>query len=66
MRIGNTLLIDPRNVGDIWFCAYWGMQYEILEKAGEWFRVKWADGSVTNHCTKLDSRDYIVSMGGAK
>ena len=57
---------DPRRVGGVYRCAYWQQTYEVLATERRdgvaWFRVRWADGGVTVHCTAWDRRDRVVSQ----
>jgi hypothetical protein len=58
---------DPQRVGGRYLCGYWHQEYEVLEmwrvSRTQWYRVRWADGHETQHCTSWDARnDRVVSQ----
>ncbi len=58
---GQEETFDPREVGQVWHSHYWNDNYTVLEKNGEWFKVKWhKGGEVSSHCTPLDRKDFLV------
>jgi hypothetical protein len=61
---------DPRVVGGTYRCGYWGQDYIVLaitdyaDWRGRSWRVRWADGHVTEHSTAWDARrDRVLSTG---
>lgn len=56
---------DPRRVGGTYWSAYWGQRYTVVATAVDsigtvWFRVRWADGEESTHCTGWSPRDAVV------
>jgi len=57
--------MDPRKPGGRYYCGYWWQEYDVLETWShggvQWFRVLWADGRQTKHCTAWDPRaDRVI------
>lgn len=56
-------------IGGVYASHYWGGTYKVLRAVGpRAVTVRWSDGSVTTHCTRLDldpighpGRDHLVS-----
>lgn len=52
---------DPRMVGETWRSDYWGMEYTVVAKTPDRITVRWADGSVTTHCTAIGKDVRVVA-----
>lgn len=59
---------DPRVPGGTYYCGYWGEEYTVLSRDDsrtfDAFKVRWADGHVTEHGTAWEPwRDRVISSG---